>query len=154
MSLPQARLTTRLNAISALTAIVGQNIVPAILPGTKHYPAIVYQVLSNQPVNDADGSSNSFLMKLRISAIGLTIGAPSPPYDLVWAAAMAIAGDAEAEAPTGLSGWIDSEGSVWHVEDMFDEAGEIQLGTDTLYAYVVNIPVSVQWVYQPGTDET
>jgi len=149
--LPQARLVARLKSLPGVTELVGGNVFGAIVPDIKSYPAIVYQVLSNPPANDADGSCNQYMMRLRITAIALSIGGKMPPYDAAWAIAMAIVGDAENEdGPTGISGWIDDAGSVWHVQDMFDEAGAIELETGDFWAYCVNIPCTVQWTAVPA----
>jgi hypothetical protein len=146
--LPQARLTARLKKIPAVAAIVGENVLPVLVPSPSQYPAVVYQVLSNVPWNDADGGSNSYTMRLRVSCVSLSQG-NLRPYEMAWSLASAVAGDAEnpnGNGPTGLSGWVDEHHSVWHLADEFDEAGEIQLGTDTFYAYVVNQLYDVQYV--------
>ena len=145
--LPQARLIARLKSLDAVTAVVGPNILPVLIPSTDQYPALVFQVLSNVPANDADGGSNEYMMRLRVSCVGLSQG-NLRPYETVWALASAVAGDAEnPNGPTGLSGWLDDERSVWHLRDEFDEAGEIQSGTDTFWAYVVNQLYDVQYAH-------
>ena len=146
MSLPQARLLTRLLALSGVTTIVKQNIFPELVPTLPQYPAVVFQVLANEPCNDADGASNSFTMKLQVSCLAIAKG-PSGPYTQVWNLANAVCGDAENSAgPTGVSGWTDPEGSIWHLDDEFDEAGEIREGTETFWAFVVNQIYVVQYV--------
>jgi len=143
--LPQARLTARLKSLPAVTAVVGQNVLPVLIAAISQYPAVVFQVLSNIPWNDAEGGSNQYQMRLRVSCVGLSQG-NLRPYESVWQLASAVAGDAENEnGPTGLSGWLDDEQSVWHLADEFDEAGEIQSGSDTFYAYVVNQLYDVQY---------
>ena len=104
--LPQARLVQRLQSIDAVKAIVGEeNIFPLLVPAVNQYPAIVFQVLSDLPDNDAEGSSNDFQMRLRIACLGISEGTVRP-YETVWQLAVAIVGDAEAaDGPTGLSGW-------------------------------------------------
>jgi hypothetical protein len=144
--LPQARLTARLLSIDAVTTIVGQNVLPVLVPGTDQYPAVVFQVLEDHPDNDSTGSSDQWTMQLRVACIGLSQG-PLRPYETVWQLAAAVAGLAEDPAgPTGLSGWKDDEGSIWHLMDEFDEAGEVMAGTDTFWAYVVNQLYEVQYV--------
>ena len=151
MSLPQSRLLARLKTLAGVTGIVGENIFPELVPTLPQYPAVVFQVLSNQPYNDADGGSNSYLMKLQVSCLAIAAG-PVGPYTRVWDLANAVCGDAEATdeagnpAPTGLSGWIDGERSIWHLVDEFDEAGEIRSGTETYWAYVVNQIYTLQYV--------
>ena len=146
MSLPQSRLLTRLLALPAVTAIVGAKVFAELVPGPPDYPAVVFKVLSDEPVNDANGGSNSYTMKLQVSCLAIG-GQGSGPYTRVWALAAAVRGDAENSAgPTGLSGWKDAEGSVWHLIDSFDEAGEIREGTNTFWAFVVNQLYTVQYV--------
>ncbi len=145
-ALPQSRLVTRLGAIREVVAIVKGNIFPELVPKPHQYPALVFQVLSNEPCNDADGGSNSFTMKLQVSCLAIAQG-PAGPYTTVWHLANAVCGDAENEAgPTGVSGWADPEGSIWHLLDEFDETGEIRDGTETFWAYVVNQIYGVQYV--------
>lgn len=149
--LPQARLIERLKALDDVVEIVGEKIFPELVPAPPNYPAVVFQVLSNKPYNDANGGSNSFLMELRVACLAIAKG-PSGPYTRTWKLANAVCGDAEAAdidgnpAPTGLSGWRDSAKSIWHLIDEFDEAGEIREGTETYWAYVVNQIYRVQYV--------
>jgi Protein of unknown function (DUF3168) len=146
MSLPQSRLLTRLQGIAAVTAIVNQNIFPELVPTLPQYPAVVFQVLANKPFNDAGGGSDSALMTIQVSCLAITAG-PKPAYEQVWELANAVAGIAEADAgPTGLSGWKDNEKSIWHLQDEFDEAGEIRAGTESFWAFVVNQIYTLQWI--------
>jgi hypothetical protein len=144
--LPQSRLLARLLSLDAVKELVQQNIFPELVPTLPQYPAVVYQVISNEPYNDADGGSNSFLMKLQVSCLAVAAG-PVGPYTRVWQIASAVCGDPENEAgPTGVSGWRDPQGSIWHLVDEFDEAGEIRAGTETYWAYVVNQLYTVQYL--------
>ncbi len=149
--LPQIQLVDRLTALPAATAIVNKNIFPELVPTLPQYPAIVFKVLENSPYNDADGGSNSYLMKIQVSCLAIAKG-PTGPYTIVWNLANAVAGDAEHadengdRQPTGLSGWHDANGSIWHLVDEFDESGEIRDGTETYWAYVVNQLYTVQYV--------
>ena len=127
--LPQVRLISRLKSIDAVTVIVGQEIRAEIVPGLEHYPALVMSVLSNVPQNSAIDGSSDFTMRLRLSALD---SRGSPGLRPGVGAVMAVAGDAQADGgPTGINGWIDAEKSLWKLEDMFDEAGQIESGTDT-----------------------
>ena len=147
--LPQARLVAKLKSLEAVTALIGQSVWPIIAPQGTAYPHLVYQVLSDDPVNSAGGTTPTSNMKIRIAALALVSGGQSA-YTAAWALASAVRGDCDPAAPTGISGWQDDQGSVWHLEDCFDEMGTITAGTDAFDAYVANLVFNVWYtVDQP-----
>ncbi len=146
MSLPHALLVAQLKSLSAVQAIVGAKIFPIIVPqstGTQ-YPAVVYQVIGNDPENIADGTTGSFTMRVRVSCLSLTT-AGQQGYTNAWALADAVIGNCEPVNPSGLAGWTDSSGNVWMLEESFDEIGTIISGRDQFEAFVVNLIFLVQY---------
>ena len=132
-------LVTRLKALTAVSDIVGTRVYPIIAPQGTKYPCVVYQVLSNEPLgNDLDGTDETFKLTVRISALSLT-SAGEQGYKNAWDLAAAIIGDCAATNPSGLSGWADSYGNVWHMTSAFDEVGTIMAGRDQFDAFVVNL---------------
>lgn len=136
MSLPHAKLVARLKSISAVTALVGSKVFPILAPQGTQYPCVVYQVIGNSPETTLDGSTTTFTMRVRVSCLSLTT-AGEQGYKGAWDLAAAIIGDCDS-TPTGLNGWVDSDGLIWHLEDCFDEIGDIMYGRDQMEAFVVN----------------
>ena len=76
--LPQARLVAKLKSLEAVTALIGQSVWPIIAPQGTAYPHLVYQVLSDDPVNSAGGTTPTSNMKIRIAALALVSGGQAP----------------------------------------------------------------------------
>ena len=148
MSLPQARLVAQLKTLAAVTELIGSAIFPMIAPQGTAYPHLVYQVLSDTPVNSAGGATPTSNMKIRVAALSLASGGQSA-YAAAWALASAVRGDCAVSEPSGISGWRDPAGSIWHLEDCFDEMGTIVSGSDTFDAYVCNLVFSVWYTVDP-----
>ena len=130
-------LVARLKALTAVQAIVGDKVFPIIAPQGTGYPAVVYQVMDNEPELTANGTTDTFTMRVRVSALALT-GDGENGYSNAWDLAAAVVGDCSA-TPSGLNGWADSYMNIWHLERMFDEIGEIVVGRETFDAFCVNM---------------
>jgi len=121
--MPQTRLVAKLKATTAVTAIVSTRIYPVLRPAGTALPAVVYQVLSNNPVNTAGGSTTTREMRLTVDCIAGT-------YAGAWALANVVR--------DALSGWVDDSGDVWHLDSETDSPGDLGPGQEEQVTYGVN----------------
>lgn len=131
MSAPEEILVARLKAISAVAAIVGTRVYPAVLPQKKALPAIVYEMMTDVPSNSAGGATGTHETRIEVLNMATT-------YPAAKALAAAVQGNESSTAPTGVSGWTDGDGNVWHLDNQSDESGQIEKGQDTFNYYGVS----------------
>jgi hypothetical protein len=112
VSHPAVLLVAKLAATSAVTALVSTRIW-ADFRQAATLPAITYEVDNDRPVNNAGGTTAT-------SQITLTVTS--------WAASRTAARTLAAAVRTALSGWVDSAGSVWHLDYEQDVPVEIPDG--------------------------
>lgn len=101
-------LVTRLLAIGAVSALVGTRVRALRAKQGEALPLIVYERVSSNTENHSTGATDTHETRFSVFAIAST-------YDGAWALAEAIRGDESESAPTGLSGWNDANGYVWHL---------------------------------------
>lgn len=124
MSTPEEKLTARLLAINAVTAIVGTRIYPEKLPQTVSRSSIVYRRVMTRRTNSAGGATKTGRAMLQLEL-------ECSSYTEAKSLAAAVRGDPEAGGgPSGLSGWVDSDGCIWHLVNERDEPGAIRPGQD------------------------
>ena len=119
--MPYTRLVARLKATSAVTALVGTRVHPMFAP-TNTLPAIVYEVVGDEPENHSTGTTTTKNVRIEVTC-----------YASTYAGAKALAAVVE----TALSGWTDDSGDVWHLDTATDDAGEVQAGANVLTFYAV-----------------
>jgi hypothetical protein len=138
----ETRLVARLKAMTGLTALTSTRIYPLIVPQGQTLPAVVYQLLSCNPVNDSTSTSGTRAYSFRVMPMAEASDSAAGYYAMV-AVADAIIGDESRTSPTGLSGWTDADGDIWHLDSMSDVLGEIESGQDVLRVYAREMIFSV-----------
>lgn len=135
MNRPQKRLVARLLEILPDTCKVW----PLIVPQRESYPAVVYQVVGNEPQDDsADSGSQTRQMKIRVACLAKTEDGVRG-YQAAWELADAVLGDSDDDAPSGVDGWTDPQGDLWQLSDSLDEVQEIASGRDQFECWCVNL---------------
>ncbi len=125
--MPYTRMVAKLKSMADVTALVGTRIFPMRAPQGAVLPFITYQRVSRRPVNWVRGTSTTNFLRIQVNCW-------ATDYDGAVALAAAVRGDEDPNAPTGLSGWIDGEGEVWHLDIGTDDAENITPGRDEFEA--------------------
>ena len=132
--MPQTRLVTRLKDIDDVTALVGSGddarIYPAVVTQGESLPYITHQLISCVPVNVAGGATSTQSTRIQVDCWAAS-------YDGARTLAAAVQGDQAELAPSGVSGWVDRQQSVWHMENKRDGASEVPAGRGKPQAYHV-----------------
>lgn len=128
MSDPRIRMVARLKAITAVTDLVGARIWPMIARQAQAQPYIVYRMVDRVPINHSAGTTTSNYMRIQVDLVASS-------YDGVMALADAVRGDEAESSPTGLSGWVDADSRVWHLESEQDDMEQIMDGRDQPVAF-------------------
>ncbi len=127
---PRTLLVAKLKGMTAVTDIVGQQIYPIKAPQGVSLPYITFQQISDVPINASKGATPTAAMRMQVNCFEDT-------YDKVHTLAAAVRGDEAVSSPTGLSGWIDGNGEVWHLDNELESADDIRDGQDEFQAYAV-----------------
>lgn len=127
-------LVARLKAMTGLTALVSTRIWPLTAPQGAALPLVLYELVSETLVNDSTGTTKTRECEFRIVAFAEANDSASG-YSAMVAVADAIKGDEARTSGTGLSGWTDAAGDVWHLMSQSDNSGELEAGTDVLQVY-------------------
>jgi len=120
---PEQRMAAELNATAGVTALVGSRITPLYRKQGSPLPAVVYEVISDEPLNWAGGTTGNSQMNLRIYCM---------------AASYLGAKELGAAVQTVLSGWNDDEGRVWHLLSQNDDVGDPIPGQDVPEFYAID----------------
>jgi hypothetical protein len=128
MSNAEQKLVARLLAINAVTAIVGAGNTAKIWPIKMTQgitgDAIVYQRGPTQRVNGATTASSTSRVTLDLHVVCST-------YPRQKTLVAAVKGNPEnSNGATGLNGWTDADGCVWHLVDEYDDPGPMKSGVD------------------------
>jgi hypothetical protein len=143
MSRPEPRLVAKILSLPAVKAIGITKVYPLKIPMAPNgqYPGIVYQLMDDRPVDDSMGRAEGHQATIRVTCLAReSTGVPG--YSAVKTIATAIEGDSNPDptkTPSGISGWVDTEGNVWTKENSFDEMGSIIEGSDDFEAYAINL---------------
>ncbi len=121
MSAPEEILVARLKALSTTA---GTRVHPIVLPQKVSLPAIVYETISDVPSNTASGATGTHETRIEVLNMAAT-------YPAVKTLAAAVVGDESSTGPSGVSGWTDGDGNLWHLESQSDETGQLEKGKDT-----------------------
>jgi hypothetical protein len=121
MSTPAELMVVWLNAQSGIDALVDGRIWPEYRHG-RTLSAITYTT-TDTPINYAGGTTKT--SKVRVS---LTVFADTEAHRQTLLDA--IIGDCAESSPTGLSGWTDGNGSIWHLDNVNTDIGEILSGQE------------------------
>jgi len=121
MSSPEETFVARVKTITSVAALVDDRVYPVMPPEGVTLPCIVYES-NDTAVNSAGGATGTHETRITAYLMAST-------YAGVKALASAMVGD-ESASPTGLSGWSDSSGNIWHLDTQRDEPGEIISGQD------------------------
>jgi hypothetical protein len=121
MSAPEEVFVARVKAITEVSALIGWRVYPVSAPEGVTFPCITYES-NDTPINSAGGATGTH--ETHITALLM-----ASTYPGVKALAIAMKGD-EDGTPSGLSGWIDSSGNVWHLDSQRDDPGEMAVGQD------------------------
>ncbi len=127
---PRTRLVAKLKSMTAVTDIVGQHIYPIKIRQGVSLPYITFQQISDPPVNASKGATPTSAMRMQVNCFEDT-------YDKAHTLAAAVRGDEAVVSPTGISGWIDGSGEVWHLDNELDSADDVRDGQDDFHAYAV-----------------
>jgi hypothetical protein len=124
MSSPEEKLVARLKAIASVTAVVGTQIWPIKQTQGTTGNCIVYNRSASRPVNSAGGATATAEVRFQLRLMCVD-------YPTAKALANAVRGNPEAVGgPTGLSGWTDADGCVWHKTAERDDPGPIKPAQD------------------------
>jgi hypothetical protein len=143
MSRPEPRLVTKILSLEAVKAAGISEVFPLKIPQNKSYPGVVYQLLSDTPIDDSMGRAAGHQARIRIACLARQSSGVAG-YAAAKNLAAAIEGDSNpdmSKTPSGIAGWRDTEGNVWVKERSFDELGTIISGTDEFEAYAINLIV-------------
>jgi hypothetical protein len=100
VSHPAVLMVAKLKATAGVTALTSTRIWPDFRQ-SETLPAVVYEVDSDRPVNSAGGTTGTSEIAIAVT---------------VYAATRTAARALSAAVRTALSGWVDSAGSVWHLD--------------------------------------
>jgi hypothetical protein len=121
-------LVARLAALPAVAALIGDRIYPLRARRISELDYLVYDVAA-VPVNHSTGAAGDQESTVTITCYGKT-------YDRAAALAAAVRGD-ESNDPSGLSGWIDADGRVWHCTSEGDDVEPVMPGRDEVEAFSI-----------------
>jgi hypothetical protein len=121
--MPETRLVAKLKGTSTISAIVGTRVYPMIRPQNAALPCIVWEISGDRPSNYAGGTSGTSEMSIALDCIASTYAGAKALGDLV---------------ASTMSGFADSAGCVWHLENQNDVAGPIGGGTEEPEFYTVS----------------
>ncbi len=124
------RMVARLKAITAVDDLIDGRVYPMKAPQDVDRPYITYQIISRVPINHATGTSDSHHERIQINCWGVN-------YDGAQELAAAVRGDEAQSSPTGLSGFNDGDGRVWHPENERDDIELLKVGHDDVEAFRV-----------------
>ena len=124
MSDPRDRMVAKLKGMAAVSALIGTRLWPIRAPQGQSQPYIVYRMVDMVPINHAAGTTSSNYMRIQLDLCATT-------YDGAKALAVAVKGDEDEETPTGLSGWVDPDSRVWHLEMEQEDIGSDIPGRDS-----------------------
>jgi len=123
MSAPEEIFVARVKAIAGVAALIAGRVYPVVPPEGVTLPCVTYEA-SDNPVNSARGATGTHETRITATLMAST-------YTDVKTLAAALVGDeSETQTPTGLSGWSDADGNVWHLDNQRDEPGGIIAGQD------------------------
>lgn len=134
----EARLVARLKAL------LGSKVWPLIVPQGQTLPATVYELSTEQPVNDSTGTTKARKKEFLVVPMAAASESQSG-YDAMVALADLVIGNETRGSESGLSGWTDADGDVWHLDSVSDTLGEMLMGEDVLRVYAREMIFSV-WV--------
>jgi hypothetical protein len=123
MSSPEEILVAKLKGLTAVSTLVSSRVYPISIPQVDSLPAIIYEMSGDNPCNYAGGATGTTETRLTVTCI-------ADSYGGVKALAAAVRGDENSTAPTGVSGWTDTGGNVWHLDSLRDAPGEVIVGQD------------------------
>lgn len=121
--MPETRLVAKLKATSAVTTLVSTRIWPGYRKEGTALPAIVYQMVGDNPVNYAGGTTDTAEMRLAVYCLASTYAGAKTLGDAV---------------KTALSGWTDDSGCIWHLDNQRDDIGDAMAGQDVPEYYAIN----------------
>jgi len=121
-----------LKALSAVTDLVDAKITPVKARQRAALPYITYQRISRVPANHSTGTTATNETRIQVDCCAAT-------YDGALALADAVRGDEDETEPTGLSGYNDPSGSVWHLENESDFTAPLRSGQDEVEAHIVSM---------------
>lgn len=130
MAAPRNRLVAKLKGMAAVEAIVGTKAFPVKAPQGTVLPYITYQQTADPPANHSTGATSTAECRIQVNCWAST-------YDGAVSLAAAVRGNEAESAPTGISGWIDDEGNVWHLQNEADGMESIMRGRDEFEAFQV-----------------
>lgn len=125
--MPHTRLAAKLKALSTTA---GNRVYPIKRLQRSDLPAITYRRTARVPVNWASGTTQTSFHYFEVQCWAAT-------YDAAMTLAGQVRGDEDETAPTGVSGWTDDEGEVWHLESETDEVQKLKGGRDDFEAYCI-----------------
>ena len=126
-------LVARLKAIDAITTLVGIRITPGGRLQGNVLPAITYERVTGTEVNHSAGTTNTARVRFEVTCW-------ADGYVDAYTLAALVRGDGAAGAETGLSGWKDANGNVWHlVLGPVDAPEQTIPGRDEKRAYGVTL---------------
>ncbi|MFA5234973.1 MAG: DUF3168 domain-containing protein [Sulfurimonas sp.] len=123
MSSPEETFVARVNAITAVSALIGGRVYPIQPPEGVTLPCVVYELSGDNPINSAGGATGTHETHIAAHLLAST-------YANVKALAAAMLGDESTTSPSGLSGWADTSGNIWHLDSQRDAPGELITGQD------------------------
>lgn len=137
MSSAEETFVARIKALSAIVSStgLGATIYPDSFPEGAALPAITYEMSVDNPVNHAGGATGTHETRITAHCMAAT-------YAGVKALAALVVGD-EDTTPSGVSGWVDADSNVWHLDSFRDDPGEIIVGQDIKHYYGVTQEFSV-----------
>jgi hypothetical protein len=137
MSSPEEIFVARIKALSAIVGSTGLSatIYPDSFPEGGSLPAITYEMSGDNPVNHAGGATGTHETHITVHCMATT-------YAGVKSLAALVVGD-EDSSPSGISGWVDGDGNVWHLDSQRDEPGDIIVGQDVKHYYGMTQEFSV-----------
>ena len=108
--MPHTRMVAKLKGMAAVSVLIGTRVYPISAVQGDSLPYITFQKISGVPTNTAGGTT-----KTRQTRLQVNFWADS--YDGARALANAACGNEDELAPSGLSGWVDRQQCVWHMEN-------------------------------------
>ena len=121
----QTAIVAKLKATTTVTDLIGSRVYPVSPPHGVTLPYVVYQIISDVPVNHSTGEDDTHNARVQIDCVDDT-------YSVAWSVAGAI--------QTALAGWSDSDlkiGSCLMISKQDlpkppDDGGEIYLQAVTM----------------------
>lgn len=139
MASPEARLMTRLQALTAVTDLVSIRIYEHKPPQRNTTrPFVVYRIIDDVPTNFESGTTKTWTKRIQVDCVGST-------GTSAHAVADAVRGDCDQDAPTGVAGWNDSSSGVWMPEGETVTTDVLIPGSDEYQAYIVSQDYTVDY---------